>query len=61
VPVLGRAGVAVVAIGLTATDLGDGFPQLLDALIAASRRTAHRLALLDRGGFDDSAAPAGPL
>ena len=53
VPVLGGAGTAVVAIELTVPDLGDGFPPLLDALIAASRSTAHRLALLDRGAMDD--------
>ena len=53
VPVLGGAGTAVVAIELPVPDLGDGFPPLLDALIAASRSTAHRLALLDPGALDD--------
>ena len=59
VPVLGDAGTAVVAIELTTPDLDDDFPSLLDALIASSRSTARRLALLDRDAVDDSAAPAG--
>jgi DNA-binding IclR family transcriptional regulator len=59
VPVLGDAGTAVVAIELTTPDLGDDFPSLLDALIASSRSTARRLALLDRDAVDDSAAPTG--
>jgi DNA-binding IclR family transcriptional regulator len=53
VPVVGGTGTAVVAIELTAPDLGDGFPPLLDALIAASRSTARRLAVLDRGALAD--------
>jgi hypothetical protein len=58
VPVVGVAGVALLAIEATTPDLGDGFPAVFTALVAASRRLARELAL-PGGAVDDSPTPAG--
>jgi len=56
VPVLGSAGIALVAIESTVPNLGDAFPPALAALRAASGRLAQDPALQDRGADDPAAA-----
>jgi DNA-binding IclR family transcriptional regulator len=58
VPVLASDGSAVLAVELPTGDLGDGFPSLLAALVAASRKVARDLERPDRRVVDDSAVPA---
>lgn len=47
VPVLGATGVALLAIEVTTSDLGDGFPPVLAALVSASGRLTRDPALQD--------------
>jgi hypothetical protein len=58
VPVVGPAGVALLAIELTTPDLGDGFPTVLSALVAASRRLAADPAV-QGGALESSPTSAG--
>ena len=58
VPVVGPAGVALLAIELTTPDLGDGFPTVLIALTAASRRLAADPAV-QGGALEGSPTSAG--
>jgi DNA-binding IclR family transcriptional regulator len=58
VPVVGPVGVALLAIEMTTPDLGDGFPTVLSALVAASRRLAADPAL-QGGAIEDSPTPTG--